>query len=308
MRYKILSIFIFIVLILVIGCTKKRPVNYEIPNTIEAGKVIYAGVRSSNYGIKPFPDPQGWQYAMEKMTDYYKGSTPCAIWIVGRLKRPKSCFLEFPGDSAKYTNISFLDKDKHEEYLTHFDTVGIKVFLQVEPAHANVDTLINVVLSKYKHHPCVIGFGVDVEWYREADNPEWGVKVEDDTAKAWEARVKSHNSNYRLFLKHWDRDWMPKNYRGDIIFVDDSQELEDFEKAVEEFVIYWADYFKPNMIFCQIGYRSDRPWWEKLKTPPKDIGMTIASNIDQDCGIFWVDFTLRDVLPTTKDQIPLNQN
>ncbi|HEX9975413.1 MAG TPA: hypothetical protein VGD14_25410, partial [bacterium] len=287
-------------------CSKKRPVNYKIPNTIEAGKVIYAGVRSSSYGIKPFPDPLGWQNAMEKMSNYYEGSTPCGIWIVGKLRRTKSCFLEFPGDSTKYTNISFLDKDKHEQYLSHFDTVGIKVFLQVEPAHANVDTLIDVVLNRYKHHPCIIGFGVDVEWYREADNPEWGVKVEDDTAKAWEARVKSHNSNYQLFLKHWERDWMPKTYRGDIIFVDDSQELENFEKMVEEFVVYWADYFKPNTIFCQIGYRSDRPWWEKLKTPPKDIGMTIASNIEQKCGIFWVDFTLRDVLPTSTDSVSTN--
>ena len=308
MRYKILSIFIFIILLLVIGCAKKRPLNYEIPNTIIAGKVKYAGVRSSSYGIRPFPQPVGWQNAMEEMSNYYEGSTPCGIWIVGKVKRHKSCFLEFPGDSTKYTNISFLDKDKHEEYLSHFDSVGIKVFLQVEPANANVDTLIDLVLNRYKHHPCVIGFGVDVEWYSEADNPEWGVKVEDDTAKTWEARVKSHKCNYRLFLKHWDRDWMPKNYRGDIIFVDDSQMLESFEKMLDEFVVYWADYFKPNTIFCQVGYRSDRQWWEKLKTPPKDIGMTIASNINQNCGIFWVDFTLRDVLPVSKDQIPLNQN
>jgi len=300
MRFKILIIFVYIIPLLVIGCDKKRPLNYEIPNTIKAGKVKYAGVRSSSYGVKPFPEPAGWQNAMEKMSNYYEGSTPCGIWIVGKLRRPKSCFLEFIGDSAQHNNISFLDRDKHEEYLTHFDSVGIKVFLQVEPANANVSTLIDLVLNQYKQHECVIGFGIDVEWYREFDNKGWGIKVKDDSAKVWEDRVKSHNSNYKLFLKHWDRKWMPKNYREEIIFISDSQMLESFEKMLDEFVIYWADYFKPNPVGYQIGYGSDRSWWEKFDTPPKDIGMTIAWNIDQSCSIFWVDFTLRDVLPTSE--------
>ena len=89
---------------------------------------------------------------------------------------------------------------------------------------------------------------------------------------------------------------MPPTYRGDIIFVDDSQQLKDFEAMVDEFAISWADYFKPNTVFFQVGYSSDRKWWGKLNNPPKDIGITLARNIDQTCGIFWVDFTLRQVL------------
>ena len=293
---------------LFISCGKQQAINYNIPHTIETGKVVFAGVRSSSYGIKPFPDPREWQHAVDKMAGYYEGAAPCAIWIVGRFKGPKGCLLEFPSDGRQDANIFFSENDKHESYLNHFDSTGIKVFLQVEPGHACVDTLIYTVLNRYRHHPCVIGFGVDVEWYREADHPKWGVKVADDSAKAWETRVKSYYSNYRLFLKHWDRDWMPSNYRGDIIFVDDSQMHENFERMVEEFVVSWADYFKPNIIFYQIGYRSDRPWWEQLDSPPKDIGMTIASNIDQQCGIFWVDFTLRDVLLSSIDSVTTNQN
>ena len=297
---KKIMLFISVILLSGIVCTTRRAIHYyNETDNLQVANVKYAGVRSSNYGIRPFPDPAGWQTAMEKMSSYFDHSTPCGIWIVGRLNRSTSCRLEFPSDDNQYSNIVFNETDKHEEYLSYFDKVGIEVFLQVEPANANMNQLIDLVLNRYKHHKCVIGFGIDVEWYRESENPDWGVKVEDDSAKVWEARVKSHNSNYRLFLKHWDRDWMPKKYRGDIIFVDDSQELQDFKKMTEEFIIYWADYFKPNTIFCQIGYRSDRPWWEKLTTPPRDIGMTIASNIDQDCGIFWVDFTLRDVLPTS---------
>jgi hypothetical protein len=88
---------------------------------------------------------------------------------------------------------------------------------------------------------------------------------------------------------------MPPNYRGDIVFVDDSQIFDNFGEMLDEFVDYWAEYFAPNMVFFQIGYPSDRPWWQKMSNPPKDMGKAIAQRISQRCGIFWVDFTLRDV-------------
>jgi len=267
--------------------------------TVAARKVVFAGVRSSNYGIDPFPEPSGWDLAIKTMSGYFEGSTPCAIWIVGEFRGPKECHLFFPPEGKNYLNVYFHDSDKHERYLTYFDQAGIKVFLQVEPANADVLTLIDLVLNRYKHHECIIGFGIDVEWYREFENPKWGVKVDDDLAKEWEAKVKSHNADYRLFLKHWDRDWMPKKYRGDIVFVDDSQILKNLEEMVDEFADYWADFFKPNTVLFQIGYKSDKPWWQKLDNPPRDIGEAIAKRVDQECGIFWVDFTLRDVLPTS---------
>jgi len=270
----------------------------------EPGKVLFAGVRSSTYGIKPFPAPPEWQKAIKTMSGYFEDSTPCGIWIVGELRRPKDCYLYFPGDGKEYPHIQFDPVDKHEEFLSAFDKAGIKVFLQVEPANADMITLIDLVLERYKHHECVIGFGVDVEWHREADDPEWGVKVDDATAEKWEARVKSYNPQYRLFLKHWDNRWMPPKYRGNIIFVDDSQELKDLNAMVIEFVNDWANYFKPNTVFFQIGYPSDRPWWKQLNNPPKTIGDAIQTRIKQDCGIFWVDFTLKEALPAAKDKKP----
>jgi hypothetical protein len=260
--------------------------------------IKYAGVRSSSYGIRPFPDPSGWEKSIRAMCGYFQNSTPCAIWIVGVLERPKSCRLEFPSEGKEYTNTTFLDYDKHEPYLDYFDKKGIKVFLQVEPANADVENLIDLVLNRYKHHRCVIGFGIDVEWHKEFDNPQWGVPVDDYTAEKWEKRVKRYNPSYRLFLKHWDRRWMPPRYRGDIFFISDSQQLGNREKMLEEFVVYWADFFKPNPVGFQVGYPSDYTWWGKLKTPPKDIGIALAKRIQQECSIFWVDFSLRRVLPT----------
>ena len=279
------------------GCTAKK--EYVIDKNAAVENVKYAGVRSSAYGIKPFPEPEAWQVAMTSMQTRFEGSVPCGIWIVGVMGGKYACRLEFPADGRQDSNIVYLDYDKHEPYLDYFDAEGIKVFLQVEPANADMTDLIDIVLNRYKQHPCVIGFGVDVEWYREADNPDWGVKVGDALARDWEAQVKAHNPDYRLFLKHWDRDWMPPTYRGDIIFVDDSQMLEDFDAMLEEFIDYWSGHFEPNMVFFQIGYSSDRPWWQKLDDPPRDIGAAIAQHISQNCGVFWVDFTLREVLPTS---------
>jgi hypothetical protein len=295
MRPKFTILVLSFFLLLTMSDVKCRVTKPLPPILISPAKVLFAGVRSSSYGIEPFPEPPEWQNAMRTMSGYFEGSTPCAIWIVGEFRRPKDCQLYFPGDEKQYPYIQFDTLDKHERYLSFFDKAGIKVFLQVEPAQADMITLIDLVLERYKHHECVIGFGVDVEWYREFENPEWGVKVDDASAKQWEARVKSHNPQYRLFLKHWDRSWMPEKYRGDIIFVDDSQIFKDFNFMVEEFVNHWANYFKPNTVFYQIGYRSDRAWWKKLNNPPKTIGDAIRKRIEQDCGIFWVDFTLREV-------------
>jgi hypothetical protein len=297
MKLRVALVIFFLLGLVIPGFVQEQAERPVPPVLKDPGHVVYAGVRSSNYGIKPFPAPAGWIEAMKTMSGYFQGSAPCGIWIVGELSRPRDCHLFFPGDGKEYPQIQFDPVDKHEPFLSAFDEAGIKVFLQVEPANADMDTLIDLVLGRYKQHPCVAGFGVDVEWFSEADNPGWGVKVNDALAKEWEARVKSFNPDYRLFLKHWDNRWMPPAYRGDIIFVDDSQELKDLDAMVEEFVDTWANYFYPNLVFFQMGYRSDRPWWQRLTNPPKTIGDALRVRIKQDCGIFWVDFTLREVLP-----------
>jgi hypothetical protein len=257
-------------------------------------KVTYAGVRSSSYGIKPFPAEGEWGNALKTMSSYYEDSMPTAVWIVGELSKENGCRLFFPSEK-KYSNIIFSETDKHEPFLNYFDKVGIKVFLQVEPGNADISTLIELVLERYKHHPCGIGFGVDVEWYRESENPGWGKKASDVEAELWEKKVKSFNQDYVLFLKHWDRTWMPPQYRGDILFISDSQGHADLNAMVNEFAKYWADYFKPNTVGFQIGYRDDKKTWEKFDNPPADLGKLIVKDVEQNCGVFWVDFTLRDV-------------
>ena len=265
----------------------------EFPQT----KINFAGVRSSVYGIKPFPSKEQWGKALFSMQQKFEGSIPTGIWIVGVMRGKGSMYLEFPSEGKNIENVIFAEEDKHEQYLDYFDEKGIKVFLQVEPANVDMIELIDLVLGRYKHHPCVIGFGVDVEWYRVNDNPGTGMKISDELAEQWEKRVKMHNPDYKIFLKHWDYNWMPPKYRGDIVFVDDSQELPSLEAMVNEFN-EWADKFSPNNVVFQIGYRSDKNWWEKFDDPPKYLGEKIAEKIEgQKVGIIWVDFTLKDVIP-----------
>lgn len=259
------------------------------------GSVGFAGVRSSSYGVDPFPDPAAWESYTRVMSDAFPGSTPAALWIVGTIDEVISGInLEFPSDGGYHENISFDSEDLHEEYLAWFDAHGVSVFLQVEPGFADVPTLIDLVLDRYGGHPCVIGFGVDVEWFGNVTEGGEGTPVDDATASSWESQVQSYDPDYSLFLKHWDTSFMPTAYRGSIIFVDDSQgytDLQDYLDDMQE----WADTFNPNRVFFQYGYESDRPWWEGLNNPPIRIGEGLAGQTPQECGLFWVDFSLSEL-------------
>jgi hypothetical protein len=82
-----------------------------------------------------------------------------------------------------------------------------------------------------------------------------------------------------------------------VVFVDDSQKFRNREHFVTEFKNF-ADFFYPNMVMFQSGYRADKPWWGEVETlVTRTLGQELASQTRQDCGIVWVDFTLRDVLP-----------
>ncbi len=264
--------------------------------------VVYAGVRSSSYGIEPFPSAAGWATAMTAMSGYYPGSTPAAIWIVGTVNFDTTGVdLEFPAPEAAGDSdplIQFADEDRHEDYLSYFDTHGIDVFLQVEPGFADVPTQIDLVLDRYGQHPCVIGFGIDVEWYQNATDggDTMGVPVDDATAEAWEQRVKAHHPDYRLFLKHWDSAMMPEAYRGDLVFVDDSQMFDSLESFLDEMQV-WSETFDPNLVMFQIGYPDDQVWWGTLDNPAQEIGAALDRVTAQPLGVIWVDFTLAEVLP-----------
>jgi YD repeat-containing protein len=270
-----------------------------------AATVKWAGCRSSNYGISPFPSAGGWEHAISTMAGYFPGSVPVGLWLVGEIYfdgANSGQGLEFPNPGGTWdSHIQFSGKNKHEQYLSSFDEHGIKVFLQFEPGFAPLDQLFEITYNRYHQHACVIGFGVDVEWYRSTCDGCANATVGDSTARAWETKVKSLNSGYRLFLKHYDKANLPPTYRGDIVFVDDSEQNGDFNGFLREMKSF-ADFFGPADVMYQIGYPSDKSWWSTRLSPiPKTIGDTLAKRTaQQNCGIVWVDFSLSDVLPTTR--------
>jgi glucose/arabinose dehydrogenase len=279
------------------------PSNTLSVTTSPAGSnVVWSGVRSSGYGISPFPTAQGWTNAMTTMAGYFPGSTPVGVWLVGEVDFDSTGqILEFPhpNDGRNYGPlIVFRSTDKHEPYLDFFDSQGIKVWLQLEPGFANMNDLIDLVLNRYGHHPSVIGLGVDAEWYRNATDGGSNAPVTDSLAQAWEARVKSHNPSYTLFLKHFNNGDLPPNYRGNIVFVNDSQEHGSLTNFLAEMRTF-SEHFFPNPVLFQFGYETDRGWWSNLATPiPKTIGDRLRAQTRQQCGMVWVDFTLREVLPS----------
>jgi hypothetical protein len=254
---------------------------------------LAAGFRYSSYGPGYNPGPEYWASVGEQMAAKFADAKPATIWIVGILDG-EGTYLSF-GCKTDDPHIRCGVVDINEQVLTLFDEKGFDVWLQVEPGNASVDELIDIVLNQFKHHPSVVGFGVDVEWYKSTGGPE-GQPVTDEEAKRWVAAVRKHNPDYQLFLKHWDKEWMPPTERDGIFFVDDSQQFESFDQMVNEFA-EWGKAFEPASVGFQYGYPADRTWWENLQDPPKDVGQALLDEVPNTEGLFWVDFTILDIFP-----------
>jgi len=266
---------------------------------------LRAGLRSSPYGPKNgFPTPGYWLSAARSMASRFAGAMPALVWIVGTMEPTEGIEddftgrikLSFPSPGGDFPEIVFADTDANEAYLEQFDQNGFKVWLQVEPANADVETLVKLVLDRYGSHPCVIGFGIDVEWHRWSRENNEGVEVSDLQAQAWSERVRSYKPGYQLFLKHWLEAKMPPSYRQGLAFVNDSQEFTSLEQMLGDFEP-WGKAFAPSPVGYQFGYPADRAWWRELDDPPSAIGKAILARIPNTSDLYWVDFTMQEIWP-----------
>lgn len=251
-----------------------------------------AGFRFSTYGPPYDPGANYWARLAENMSERFDGARPQIIWIVGNVSGTGTQ-LTFFGKSDD-PQIHFSMKDRNEEALTLFDAMGAHVWLQVEPGNAPVETLIEIVLKKYAHHPSVIGVGVDVEWFKSTGKPG-GQAVSDADARLWRDTARKFNPTYRLFLKHWEIEKMPPTERAGIVFVDDSQQFASLDAMVDEFE-KWGKQFAPAQVGFQFGYPADKKWWSAFVDPPQTIGSALRDKIPNLTGVYWVDFTALEVL------------
>jgi len=256
---------------------------------------LHAGLRSSSYGISPFPSPNWWVASTSSMAARFPGAAPSVVWIVGIMQSSTDCRLNFPSPGGDYAHVQFNPTDENEVHLAAFDRAGVKVWLQVEPTDADVSALVDLVMARYSHHPSVIGFGVDVEWYQIASHQE-GKAVTDAEARTWSERVRSYNPNYLLFVKHWLSSKLPPAYRTGMAFVDDSQQFASLDEMVREFAV-WGRTFAPAGVGFQVGYKDDQKWWGSLADPPKDVGRALLDKVPNTTDLYWVDFSAYDIWP-----------
>ncbi len=254
---------------------------------------VSTGWRSSPYEFQLDVEPSYWINVAKNMSSKVSNSVPGGVWVLGEIVG-RNCHLTF-NSSVAYPNITFSSTDPNEKYFNAFDAAGLKVWLQVEPADANVDTLIDLVMSRYQHHSCVIGFGLDVEWL-QSDQYQNGRAVTNEESQRWLDEVKSYNSSYQLFLKHWLIEKMPTIHNTDVVFIDDSQSFPNLDAMANEFHA-WATYFYPSKTCFQIGYDSDSAWWSKFADPYQTIAERLTAENPNCNGVYWVDFTLRTLYP-----------
>jgi hypothetical protein len=252
-----------------------------------------AGFRYSTTGPGMDPGPEYWATVGEQMASRFPGATPQAVWIIGSVYGDGT-YLNFPCQAEDPLILCGVI-DMNEEALSLFDERGIQVWLQVETGYADMLEVIDLVLSQYSQHECVIGFGVDVEWY-QAPLGSAGVPVSDEVAASWVEAVRDHNRDYRLFLKHFERQYLPPTYRDGIVFIDDHQQFENFAEMLAEFTA-WGEHFAPAPVGFQFGYPSDTPWWSQMQDPPGEIGNALLAAIPNTQALFWVDFTILRVFP-----------
>jgi len=252
-----------------------------------------AGFRYSPYGSAYNPGAEYWARVGQEMVSRFPGATPEVIWIVGILEG-QGTHLSFPGGGDE-PNVSFSMQDDNQSALDLFDQLGFRVWLQVEPGDAQVETLFDLLLARYGNHSCVVGLGVDVEWHHSFKKPE-GTPVGDNEASTWLAAIRKHNPQYRLFLKHWETSMLPPTQHDGILFVDDSQMFRSLDHMLAEFAD-WGRHYYPAPVAFQIGYPADKKWWGKYSDPARTIGEAILKTVPNAMGLYWVDFTTLEVFP-----------
>ena len=257
----------------------------------------------------PFPGPEYWSNASKLASGKFKGSTPEGIWVIGGILQGGTCYLNFPS-SREFSHISFTAADENEEYLDYFDAQGISIILQIEPGIADVDTVLKLVLDQYSHHSCVVGIGVDVEWYG-APTYGSGKPVTDEVAAHWYELINTYNRSdtadvdtiygtsdtnkrYCLALTHWKTEKMPPTYRNGVYFLYDGERFSSLEDMMT-YCTEWSKTFNDSAVGYYIGFPNDSFWWSRYNDPFKTLGDSLLKNIDNVKGVYWVGLSIKQI-------------
>lgn len=241
--------------------------------------------------------PRYWSDASSFLASQVTNSRMGHIWTVGIMLDNGDCVLTFPSPGKTYPDVQFADREWNERYFKEFDKKGVDIWLELEPGEADVKTLIQLVLDRYSHHPCIRGVSLDVEWYHWMDVQD-GRKVSNTDAALWEKTVQGYNGSYTLSLIHWEREKMPPTYRGSIIFVSDAQQFSSEDTMLTSFRA-WSRAFPRSKVAYIVGYESDKTWWEDFSHPYETISGTLQKKVKNIQGVYWAGSTLSSIYPGT---------
>jgi len=282
----------------------------------QAASAFYAGLRRSSYSWeKKKPelcrDNAWWAEKAKRFASAMSGDgkkfVPVVIEIVSIYLDDGHCEMEFakPKGASKPKGVDWFNPKAsidHEKALEAYDKAGVKAIIQLEPGDADVVECLEIANAAFGKHPCVIGYGVDAEWYKTKGSPKnEGAPIPDADAKRWLEKVLSFNPNFTLFLKHWDTSHMPPTFRHPRLwFLSDSQDFKNIRGLLADFAD-WADAYKKETVGFQFGYKADAKWWKKKPFPASAIGRAILKEAPNTRFLFWVDFTAPQVKFDEKD-------
>lgn len=284
------------------------------PDATSAAKPsLLVGLRRSSYGqASKNGDDAWWVQRAKQFAAAFPDAQPAIVQIVSTYQDDGTTQFGFarPQEYAgSVKNMAFArGRLDHERALSLYDQSGVKAVIQFEPGSADVADCIRIAHQAFGKHPCVVGFGVDAEWFcTKASRDKTGVPITDDQARQWMETLQSLNPSYTLFLKHWKFKHMPPTYRHQRLwFLSDSQQFKDDKELLADFK-RWAKSCKDSTTGFQFGYPDDRKWWSKIENPPRTIGRAILDAIPSCRYLFWVDFTadkvqFEDAKPKTENE------
>ena len=220
-----------------------------------------AGFRSTYYGDytqwgHDQSDPAYWTSVAQQMSAKFPDSTPGGVLVVGSVDGDPSSatntFMPFPAPAGSYPNVTFGTTDDLEPLLDAYDAAGLSIYLQVEPADADVSMLMDLVLNQYQHHSSVLGFGVDVYSYKHVQNQGTGQALTDSEVNAWASQVQTFDPTYELVLTHWDSSYLSNARPANVMFITNTAYTSSLSELTTEY-ISWIDSFGTSKTGFLIG-------------------------------------------------------
>ncbi|MFH0904519.1 MAG: hypothetical protein V1854_04945 [Methanobacteriota archaeon] len=278
--------------------------------------VKVAGWRCSDYGYQGNghgqTDPPYFVCVAQSQADKFQGSKPGGIYILGYIETT-DCVLPFANPGWSIANVTYdPSMTNPDTMLSAFDAANMDVILQVEPGNADMPTLSGLIMNKFKSHPCVKGFGIDVEWYRN------GIAIPSSVVNGMLTAIHAVNPAYKLVIKHFDASFLPVGVAG-VTYLMDSCGMGSFSSAVSEYVA-WANHFSGSELGYQMLYLgidnntgaecssgvncdcapNDRAWWGTMINPEVQLinGVYAAIPSANIYCAYIVDFSLGYTYPT----------